>query len=571
MSPMPTPLRVLAFLWFLVLPVLSCAATEDPGRAVTVRVDAGHPTGPLHPIWRFFGADEPNYATLPDGKKLLGELGEIVPGQTYFRTHNLLNTGDGTPALKWGSTNLCTEDAEGKPVYDWRIVDGIFDTYLKNGVRPYAQIGFMPKALSTQPEPYQHHWTPRAKYEEISTGWAYPPTDYAKWGEVAYQWAKHCVERYGAEEVQKWYWEVWNEPNGPAYWHGSNADFCKLHDYAVAGVRRALPTARVGGLDAAGSGGRFTEQFLEHCLHGKNEATGEKGTPLDFVSFHAKGAPEFVDGHVRLGIAAQLRTLDEGFRIVGKFPELRGVPVVIGESDPDGCAACQGAQLGYRNGTMYSSYTAASFIRHLDLAERHGVNLEGALTWAFEFEGEPYFAGFRVLASRGVDLPVLNVFRMFGMMGGQRLNAESDGATGLDEMMQRGVRGATADVAALASLSADGRRCCVLVSHYHDDDVPGPEADVSVVLSGLPKELAGAGLRQFRVDQDHSNAFTVWKSLGSPTEPSAEQQGLLEQAGKLAEVAGKDGGTERREAGDGSVVVRLRLPRQAVALVVLER
>ena len=64
-------------------------------RAVTVRVDAGHPKGTLHPIWRFFGADEPNYATMPDGRKLLGELGAIVPGQTFFRTHNLLNTGDG--------------------------------------------------------------------------------------------------------------------------------------------------------------------------------------------------------------------------------------------------------------------------------------------------------------------------------------------------------------------------------------------------------------------------------------------------------------------------------------------
>ena len=94
---------------------------------------------------------------------------------------------------------------------------------------------------------------------------------------------------------------------------------------------------------------------------------------------------------------------------------------MIGESDPEGCAACQGPQLGYRNGTMYSSYTAASFARKYDLAERHGVNLEGALTWAFEFEDQPYFAGFRVLATNGIDLPVLNVFRMFSLMGGRRV------------------------------------------------------------------------------------------------------------------------------------------------------
>ena len=138
-----------------------------------------------------------------------------------------------------------------------------------------------------------------------------------------YQWAKHCVERYGGEEVETWYWETWNEAN-IGYWQGTPEEFRKLHDYAIAGVRRALPNARVGGPDSAGSGGDFTRDFLEHCLRGKNYATGEIGTPLDFVSFHAKGAPRFVEdgdgGHVRMGIAEQLRTIDDGFSIVASFP-----------------------------------------------------------------------------------------------------------------------------------------------------------------------------------------------------------------------------------------------------------
>src|SRR5262249_56551054 len=126
-----------------------------------------------------------------------------------------------------------------------------------------------------------------------------------------------------------------------------------------------------------------------------------------------------------MGIQNQLRSLDDGFRIVASFPELKDKPIVIGESDPEGCAACQGPQLAYRNGTMYSSYTAASFARKHELARKHGVNLEGALTWAFEFEDQPYFAGFRALATNGVPLPVLNVFRMFARMRGRRLEAES--------------------------------------------------------------------------------------------------------------------------------------------------
>src|SRR4029079_18362715 len=158
-----------------------------------------------------------------------------------------------------------------------------------------------------------------------------------------------------------------------------------------------------------------------------NGATGKVGTPIDFISFHAKGAPKFVDGHVRMGIAEQLRTIDGAFATIASYPELKGKPIVIGESDPDGCAACQGPQLGYRNGTRYASYTAASFARKYELADRHGVNLEGALTWAFTFEDQPYFAGFRQLATNGIDLPVLNVFRMFGRMSGKRIAAESSG------------------------------------------------------------------------------------------------------------------------------------------------
>jgi xylan 1,4-beta-xylosidase len=247
---------------------------------VNIRVDAAKSMGPLKPIWRFFGADEPNYAYMKNGQKLIADLGKLKPKQVYFRAHSLLVTGDGTPALKWGSTNAYREDAQGNPIYDWTIVDRIFETYLARGVKPYVQIGFMPQALSTKPEPYRHHWTPELKYDEIFTGWAYPPKDYKKWGDLAYNWAKHCVEKYGRAEVEQWYWEVWNESN-IGYWKGTPEEFRKLHDYAIDGVRRALPTARVGGPDTAGSGGQFSRDFFEHQLRGTNFATGKTGQSTD--------------------------------------------------------------------------------------------------------------------------------------------------------------------------------------------------------------------------------------------------------------------------------------------------
>ena len=326
----------------------------------------------MRPIWRFFGADEPNYAYMKDGQKLLGELGELRHDDVFFRTHNLLTSGDGTPALKWGSTGAYQTSPQGEPVYDWTILDRIFSTYLEHGVRPYVQIGFMPRDLSTHPEPYQHQWKPGIPYREDLHRLGLSAERLRPVGGARLSMGQPLRRANMVRpEVERWYWEVWNEPN-IGYWQGTPEEFQKLHDYAIAGVRRALPTAKVGGPDVAGDGGKFLVDFLEHELHGKNFATGETGTPLDFVSFHAKGKPEFVDGHVRLGIADQLRTIDRGFHTIASFPELKNTPIVIGESDPDGCAACQGAQLGYRNTTMYSSYTAASIAREFELADRHG-------------------------------------------------------------------------------------------------------------------------------------------------------------------------------------------------------
>lgn len=550
------------------------AATPAAPFPVTITVDTTKSAGPLRPIYRFFGADEPNYAYMKDGRKLLKDIGSLGAPQEYFRTHGLLMTGDGTPALKWGSTNAYTEDAQGKPIYDWTIVDRIFDAGLAGGVKPYVQIGSMPQALSTNPEPYQHGWRPGFPYNDIYTGWAYPPKDYNKWGELIFQWVKHCVERYGRAEVESWYWEVWNEPN-IGYWNGTRAEFRKLHDYAIDGVRRALPTARVGGPDTAGDGGVFMQEFIEHCLRGTNHATGKIGTPIDFLSFHAKGTtPVFIDGKVRMGIGGQLRTIDTAFRRFASFPELKGKPIVIGESDPDGCAACQGPHLGYRNGTMYSSYTAASFARKHLLAEKHGVNLEGALTWAFEFEDQPYFAGFRVMATNGIVLPVFNVHRMMAKMSGRRIEAKSSADLGVEAIIANaatgnqpaGVRGAP-DIAALASFKAEQRQVAVLVWYYHDDDLPGPLAAVDLAIAGLPAGVTQAKLAHYRVDQDHSNAFTTWKSFGSPVAVTKPQYAQLEAASQLTLLTAAP---TSATVANGTANLKFTLPRQGVSLLVLD-
>jgi xylan 1,4-beta-xylosidase len=246
---------------------------------------------------------------------------------------------------------------------------------------------------------------------------------------------------------------------------------------------------------------------------------------------------------------------------------LKGKPIIIGESDPDGCAACLGPAFAYRSSTMYSSYTAASFARKHLLAEKHGVNLEGALTWGFEFEDQPFFALFRVMSTNGLTLPVFNTHRMMAKMSGQRVDAESSGDLGVENIIKSSVRGAAPDVAALASLDLAKRQLAVLVWYYHDDDVPGPTAAVALTIAGLPPEATAPKLTHYRVDATHSNAYTLWQSLGSPIAPSRAQYAQLEAAAQLGRL---ENAPATATVAQGEAALSFALPRQAVSLLVFQ-
>jgi xylan 1,4-beta-xylosidase len=215
---------------FLLIP-LSANSQQGPQQSpqrVNIEVQFDQPQGMITLIWNYFGYDEPNYTYAPNGKKLLGELAALAPTPAYVRIHNLLTTGDGSASLKWGSTNVYTEDAAGNPVYSWTILDRIFDTFQQAGVKPLVEIGFMPEALSTHPETYRHNF-PQGS---IFTGWAYPPKDYQKWSEVVFQFVRHLRERYGDAEVRTWLWEIWNEPDID-YWKGTPQEYFKLSTISV--------------------------------------------------------------------------------------------------------------------------------------------------------------------------------------------------------------------------------------------------------------------------------------------------------------------------------------------------
>ncbi len=343
-------------------------------------------------------------------------------------------------------------------------------------------------------------------------------------------------------------------------------EYFALYDYSVDAVRRAYPAAMVGGPTTTGprwdKAAGFLQQFLQHCVDGKNNATGKTGAPLDYITFHAKGDPKVVNNHVQMNMAVQLQDVSKGFEIVSSFPTLKQLPIIIGEFDPEGCAACSvnfNPQNAYRNGTMYSSYTAASFAQLFALADKYKVNLQGAVSWSFEFENQPWFGGFRDLSTNGVDKPVLNVFRMFGMMKGKQLEVQTTGAISLQQIVDSSVRSDKAYVHALATLGK--KEVYIMCWNYHDDDSRKLPAIINLSLQNLPP--GKASITTYLVDENHSNSYTVWKKMGSPQDVSAEQFAKLEATGKLQQNEHE----KEQAVVNGSLAYQLQLKAQGVTLV----
>ena len=540
-----------------------CFSVRSQETIVNLEIDAEETIGEMLPIYAFFGYDEPNYTYRENGRKLLSEIAALSPVPVYIRTHNLLTSREGEPDLKWGFTNVYTEDEQGNAVYDWTLLDRILGAQTGNGLLPLVELGFMPKALSTHPEPYQHQWSTNGPFW---TGWTYPPKDYNKWAELIYQLVLHEKAIYGEDAIEKWIWEVWNEPD-IGYWSGTFEEFCRLYDFGADAVKRACPECTVGGPHTTGpagkSGNEFLYRFLDHCVNGTNYATGDKGSPLDYIAFHAKGQPEMADGHIRMNMGIQLEDIANGFETVNSYPEFKDLPVIIGECDPEGCAACswkRDPKYGYRNGTVYPSYTASSFAKIFELTDEYGINLKGALTWAFEFEDQEWFAGFRELASHGVDKPVMNVFRMFGMMHGQRVAVKGNPYPAR-KVIEEGVRDRP-DINAMACF--DRNEMTILIWNYHDDDILGDTDEVEITIRNIPD---GPVLMQhYRVDQELSNSYTMWQKLGAPHNPTGDEYRQVEAAGQLKLLTSP----QWIQIAGNETYIRFFLPRQGVSLIQLE-
>jgi xylan 1,4-beta-xylosidase len=542
---------------FVAILAYAPAANAQTPATVNVSVDATSPGSPIERVWDFHGYDEVNYTTTAPGQALLKTLGAIDTTPPHIRTHFLLNTGNGVPSFKWGSTNAYTADANGNAIYDWTLMDAIMDTITGAGALPFVEIGFMPHDLSVHPDPYQN-----SGVYNLDGGCFYPPKDYSKWGALVAAWATHSNARYSGVG-SAWQWELWNEPD-IGYWQGTPAEYDQLFDYTEASLHQVLPTAPLGGPAVAGTGA-FLTQFLQHCATGTNSARSTTGTRLDMVTFHAKGGVAIVGGHVEMNLGNQLVLHRNGFNAVAGFPQFKQTPIVVSEADPDGCAACPVSQNpadAYRNSPAYGAYEVAMMKKSLELEARIGVKLQGLLTWAFLFNGQPYFAGYRVLSSNDIHLPVLNAFKLLGRLSGSRLPVTSTGALTIDQIMASSVR-QQADVDALATF--DGQSVQVLVWNYHDDIVAAAASPVHLSVRVPAAFGSRAIVTHLRVDDTHGDAYGVWTSQGSPAAPSATQIAQLAQAMEPADLVP----LQTVDVVSNAVNLYFDLPRFGLSLVTL--
>ncbi len=402
------------------------------------------PEGPYTPIYSWFGYDESNYTTMKYGKQLLGELHDLSPVPVYYPGASSADLGQrsgGAEVEFVECIHARRERQAGVRLHHYRPDLRRISRMPVCG--RWWSLGFMPKDLAaTVPgvNDYQVHY-PGSTISGASNN---PPKDYAMWGELVRKYTEHLVAALRQRDRSAPGTSRCGTSRTLRTGMATPEEYFKLYDYAVAGVRAALPNAIVGGPASTGPASEkasaFLDNFLKHCLNDKSAANG-KPIPLDFISFHPKGRPTVVDGHVRMGLANELKAAGEGFRIVAKYPKFIHLPIILSEADPEGCAACSmkvNPANAYRNGPLYATYTAAAIKGLFALQDRYKVNLISMLSWSFEFEDKEYFEGFRTLATNGVDKPVLNVFRMAGLMSGQRVSTSSTGQVPLDDILSSG-------------------------------------------------------------------------------------------------------------------------------------
>lgn len=549
-------------------------------RQVKIRVDASKTTGPQEHLWRYIGYDECNYTYIPEGQELLGKFAALGDAPYYVRTHFMFCTGNCHGAYKFGSTNIYWENEKGEAVYDFTYYDKIIDAILHSGNKPFAELGFMPMDLADRSYlPYtEGRWELYGQYRE--SGWACPPKDYKKWQNFIRALIAHLSEKYGADEVKTWYFELWNEPD-IFYWKGTAAEYCKLFDYTECAVHEVLPELRLSGPAVTGifEGGHaqeFFRCFLKHCREGVNFCTQKKGTRLDFITFHVKGGGFPFEMHAPKAVPSVESLVHQvklGLDVIKEYG-YQNCEVVLSEADPDGWAAggvYDNPNMIFRNTEYYATYVASTYTKIDELSVRYGMKVH-PLAWAFLFPGERCFEGTRTFSTQGINKAVFNMFKIYGSLGEEKLEFESDGAEKMDFLNEPDIgkknsscytgEGEDTDVSGFAVRGKGGETQIVIFSHNNDRDKKETE-EITVCVNGL--DGTEKKLEHYRIDSQHSNAYCEWVRQGKPLFP----QGMQYEAIKRRDALERLEEDQVIAVKDGKLEVRFNMPAHGVSYLVV--
>lgn len=534
-----------------------------------MEVDAADRQGPLTRVWQSIGYDEINWTGTPTGQRLLRKF-SADSGGYLIRSHYVFCSGSGAGLPHWGSGNVYHEDAQGNPYYDFTFVDQAYDAIVGAGHHVLVELGFTPRDL-LPPQAAELTVVPSpTAYSSYEAGaWGYPPRDDDRWAGLVSALAEHCRDRYGESEVSHWLWELWNEPD-IEYWRGTPTEFNQLYSVTARAVRAVLPEGRVGGPAVTDSGLQFLRGFLDHTI--------QNDDPLDFVSYHTKGCyfpsrdyRPFASPPVEQlspSSTKMLNDLSEFNQAIAGYQAYRQLPVYVDECDaavPAHYGRYDNPNYDFQNTEYYPVFQIKLMKKVLDLNAAGVVQIERATTWSFYFEGERYFEGTRSFQTVGIEKPFLNAYRMLTELGPERIRATSDSAWGLAELTDGDGRSMREEVDVLASRSVDGRVAVLLWRHTDDQyQADAVETEVEVRLRDLG--ATAVRLRHYRIDAEHSNAYTRWKSFGSPQDPTAEE---------LTAITDREGLEEREPprrltTDAGALTVGVTLPLPAVSLLILE-
>lgn len=453
------------------------AATQTLAEAI--EIDANAASHPFPHFWeRMFGSGRAILSLRESFRNDLRETKRIT-GFEYVRFH----------AIFHDEVSLYDEDSSGKPVYNFSYVDQIYDGLLENKVRPFVELSFMPKKLTSDPAALHAFW-----YKQNVA----PPKDWDKWEQLIETFARHLVQRYGEQEVAQWYFEVWNEPNID-FWVGDPKEttYYELYDRAARAIKRVSARLRVGGPATAQAA--WADRFLAHCK--------EKNVPVDFVSTHVYGndkAEDVFGTHERISRNQMVcRAVKKVHDQIAASP-YPNVPLIWTEYNADYSNQPQVTDSAYIGPFL------ADTIRQCD-----GLT-EMMSYWSFSdvFEEQgvvkvPFYGGFGLLAERGIPKPAFNDFSLLHRLGDTRIDVSSDSA--------------------LVTRRKDGS-VAIAVWNLFLPEEPGAPKTLILHFKGQAQVRSA---RVTIVDKDHGSPLPAYEKMGRPQSPTVAQIEALRKAAAL--------------------------------------